>query len=502
MTDASPTIAAEGASLASRSSVAREIDVLIVGSGFSGLGMGVALKREGKRSFVILEKADSLGGTWRDNTYPGCACDIASHLYSFSFAPNPTWSRMYPTQPEIRAYLERVADRFGLRQHLILSTPFQAAYWDEADRRWLVEAADGRRWRAKALVSGMGGLHKPLLPDLPGLETFAGPSFHSAQWAHDVSLEGKTVGVIGSGASAIQFVPEIRKTAGKVVVFQRTPPWIMPKRDRPIGAGERALFKIAPFTQNWMRRAIYARCEFAALGFLSARMKLGEKMALAHLAAQVSDPLLRAKLTPNYTMGCKRVLVSNDWYPALQKSNVRLESKAIARIEPDAVITTDDTRHPLDVLIYATGFKAMDVLNPAVIVGRGGHVLNDAWRKHAEAFFGITVSGYPNLFLLMGPNTGLGHNSMVFMIESQIRHAMSALKAMDRAGGAALDVRKPVQNAFNAELDERMQKTVWKSGCSSWYLTDDGKAGAIWPGYTFEYRNRTAKVDLRDYDLV
>lgn len=478
------------------------VDVLIVGTGFSGLGMAIALKKEAKRSFLVIEKASSLGGTWRDNTYPGCACDVPSHLYSFSFAPNPNWSRMYPTQPEIRAYLESVADKFGVRSAIRFDAGLTSAAWDDQAKRWRVIDDKGRHYTARALVSGIGGLHKPLIPKLPGAEDFAGEAFHSAQWRHDINLDGKSVAVIGTGASAIQFVPEIRKTAARLTVFQRTPAWIMPKLDRPISEGERGMFAALPFTQNLMRRAIYARCEFNATGFLSARMTLGEKMARAHLEQQVQDPNLRARLTPNYTMGCKRVLISNDWYPALQQPNVALISQAITQIEADGVRTSDDVLHQADVIIYATGFQAMDVLNPATIAGKDNRLLNDEWRTHPEAFYGITVAGYPNLFLLMGPNTGIGHNSMIFMIESQIRHVMSALKALDARRAETIEVRRVIQDAFNAELETRLEKTVWKSGCASWYLTADGKASAIWPGYTFEYRNKTKKVDARDYDFA
>lgn len=477
-------------------------DILVVGTGFSGLGMAAALKREGRRSFLVIEKAGDLGGTWRDNTYPGCACDIPSHLYSFSFAPNPHWSRMYPTQPEIRRYLEDVAERLGLRSAIRFNTAFESARWDDADKLWHVVTGDGARITAKAIVSGMGGLHKPAIPAFDGGDSFTGPAFHSAQWRHDVDLTGKRVAVIGSGASAIQFVPEIQKTAARVTVFQRTPPWIMPKLDRPIAAWEKALFNAAPVTQNLFRRAIYARCELNGAGFINGRMALGETVARRHLEAQVRDPDLRARLTPNYTMGCKRVLISNDWFPALQQPNVSLVDDAIAVIMPEGVRTRDGHVHGADVLIYATGFKAMDVLNPAVIIGREGRVLNEEWRVHPEAFLGITVSGYPNLFLLMGPNTGLGHNSMVFMIESQIHYVMSALRTLDAQGARALDVRRPIQDRFNRELEDRLDKTVWKSGCASWYLTADGRASAIWPGYTFEYRNRTRSLDPRDYDLV
>lgn len=481
------------------------VDVCIIGSGFSGLGMGARLKQEGKRSFVILEKAQSVGGTWRENTYPGCACDISSHLYSFSFAPKPDWSRMFPTQPEIRAYLEDCATRLGLRPHLRFGAEVTQAAFDDAAKVWRVTTRDGAIVTARALVSGMGGLHKPLFPDLPGLATFAGPAFHSAEWRHDVDLAGKRVAVIGTGASAIQFVPQIQPKVAKLTLFQRTPPWILPKRDAPMPAWAQSLFRSMPATQNALRFWVWARNELLGLGFVRAhadRPHLGEKIARQHLEAQTPDPDLRARLTPDYRLGCKRALISNDYYPAVSQPNVTLVTHGISRIVPEGIITTDGVLHEADVLIFGTGFKAMDVLNPVVITGSGGRVLNEDWRTHPEAFLGVTVTGYPNLFLLMGPNTGLGHNSMIFMIESQIAYVLAALKLLDERGAGAMDVKPAAQRAFNTEIGARLASTIWATGCKSWYLGADGKNAAIWPGLTYEYRRRTAHVNADDYEFV
>ena len=477
-----------------------EVDVCVIGSGFSGLGMGIHLKREGRRSFVILEKAGAVGGTWRENTYPGCACDVSSHLYSFSFAPKPDWSRMYPTQPEIRDYLEACATKFGVRENMRFHTRVDRADYDAVARVWRVKTASGSTIAARALVSGMGGLHKPLLPDVPGLDKFKGPAFHSAQWNHGVDLAGKTVAVIGTGASAIQFVPKIQPLAKKLMLFQRTPPWILPKRDPEMSGWMKSMFAAAPATQEALRRFVWARNEVLGLGFINAKGEHpGEKIARDHFAAQVPDAALREKLTPTYKLGCKRVLISNDYLPAVSQSNVELVTQNVQRVAAEGVVTSDGSIHEADVLIYATGFKAMDVLNPTVITGRDGRVLNDDWKSHPEAFLGITVSGYPNFFMMMGPNTGLGHNSMIFMIESQIQYIMDALRLLDGRGVRAMDVKADRQKTFNAELVERLGGTVWTSGCRSWYMSADGKNPAIWPGLTGEYRRRTRKVDEEDY---
>ncbi|HEX6859908.1 MAG TPA: NAD(P)/FAD-dependent oxidoreductase [Caulobacteraceae bacterium] len=480
-----------------------DVDVAILGSGFSGLGMGVALLKDGRRDFVILEKADGVGGTWRDNTYPGCACDVSSHLYSFSFEPNPNWSRMFPSQPEIRAYLNHVADKYGLRPHLRFNKKVLEMRFDEAAGFWRIKTDDGEALTARVVASGMGGLSRPVYADIKGAKSFKGKVFHSAEWDHDYDLTGKTVAVIGTGASAIQFVPQIQPKVAKLHLFQRTPPWIMPKPDRAMRGWEKWLFKRAPIFQTFLRGRIYCENEVRALGFnVDPRLiKAAQKIAENHLKKQVPDPALRQKLTPDYTMGCKRVLISNDYYPAVSQPNVELVTGGIDRITAKGVVSSDGVERPVDAIIYGTGFAATDALNPVQVWGVGGRHLNAEWNPHAEAYLGIAVSGYPNLFFLMGPNTGLGHNSMIYMIESQIRFAMEAIHSMDQKGAVWMSPRKAVQATFSASIQHKIAKTVWQQGgCKSWYQTEDGRNTTLWPGFTFSYRAQTRRVDPRDFD--
>ncbi|WP_342051747.1 MULTISPECIES: flavin-containing monooxygenase [unclassified Cupriavidus] len=479
-------------------------DVAIIGSGFAGLGMAIRLRQSGVEDFAIFEKADSLGGTWRDNHYPGCACDVQSHLYSFSFAPNPDWSRMFSPQPEIRAYLERCADRFGLRPHLRFGHELRRASWDEHEGVWRLEMANGARISARVLVSGMGGLSRPSIPDIPGLESFAGTCFHSQQWRHDYPLAGKRVAVIGTGASAIQFVPQIAPQVAQLDLYQRTPPWIMPKPDRAVSARERWLFRHLPLTQALWRAGLYWALEARVLGFVihPKLMKAVERIARRHLARQVPDAALRRTLTPDYTIGCKRVLISNDYYPTLSRPNVDVVTTGIARVEPDAIVMRDGTRRPADCIILGTGFHATDPLPRGVIVGRDGRDLLDAWRDGAQAYLGTTVAGFPNLFLVVGPNTGLGHSSMVFMIESQVAYILDALRHMDKRGLHAVDVRPEVQRTFNADIQNRLGHAVWSAGgCASWYIDPrSGRNTTLWPGFTFQFRRATASFRLNDYE--
>ncbi len=474
---------------------------MIVGAGFSGLGAGIALKRAGIHNFVILEKADGVGGTWRDNTYPGAACDIPSHLYSYSFEPNPAWSRSYGGQPEILAYLEHCATKYGLREHLQFGAHVSRAEYDEASATWTVHTADDRVLRARALILGNGALHLPQIPDLPGLTSFQGTTFHSARWDHRADLTGKRVAVIGTGASSIQFVPEIAAKVAQLDVYQRTPPWIVPKQDRPIGERERRVLAQVPGA-HWLRRTgLYWLMEARVLGFAFAPRinQLAEKLVLRHLAASVADPVLRAKLTPAYRMGCKRVLISNDYYPALARPNVDLVTAAIDRIEPTGIRTRDGQLREVDTIIFGTGFRVVDYLSSMRIIGRRGVDLNETWRGSVRNYLGINVSGFPNLMLLMGPNTGLGHNSMIFMIEAQVHYLVAAIQAMQRNGIASLDVRPDVEQAFRAEMTRKLAGTVWTSGCSSWYMAPDGEV-LLWPGFTFDYWRRTRRIDLRSYE--
>jgi cation diffusion facilitator CzcD-associated flavoprotein CzcO len=478
------------------------LTAVIVGAGFSGLAAGIQLKRVGIQDFVILEKADRVGGTWRENTYPGAACDVPSHLYSYSFEPNPAWSRAYGGQAEILAYLEHCTDKYNLRPHIKFGQHVDSARFDEATGTWHVVTAAGERLEARALLLGNGALHLPALPDIPGLDTFRGKRFHSARWDHDYDLTGKRVAVIGTGASAIQFVPQIAPKVGRLDVYQRTAPWVVPKRDRTMSDAERWLFEHVPAT-HWLRRAgLYWLMESRVVGFAFAPKvnEVLEKVARFYIRKAVHDPALREKLTPTYRFGCKRVLISNDWYPALQRDNVDLVTDKIESITPRGVRTADGTEREVDALILGTGFRVTEYLSAIRITGRNGADLNDEWRKSLRNYLGISVSGFPNLFLLMGPNTGLGHNSMIFMIEAQARYAANALCELRDRDLAFLDVLPSAEQAFRTELAAKMKNTVWTTGCTSWYQTPDGDV-FLWPGATFDYWWRTRSVPMHAYEM-
>ncbi|MGY2282573.1 flavin-containing monooxygenase [Pseudomonas gingeri] len=479
------------------------VDIAIIGSGFAGLCMAIKLKQAGMADFFIAERAGSLGGTWRDNHYPGCACDVQSHVYSFSFAPNPDWSRQFAPQAEIRAYLERCARDFGLEPHLRYNMGLDKAVFDEARQRWHLRFCDGREVSARVLVSGMGGLSRPALPDIPGLEQFAGKSFHSQHWDHQYPLEGKRVAVIGTGASAIQFVPQIAPRVAHLTLFQRTPPWILPKPDRELSRAERWLFKHLPFTQRLARSAIYWMLESRVIAFAHQPklMKVVQKIALRHLHKQVAAPTLRATLTPDYTIGCKRILISNDYYPSLTRSHVKVVSQDVLRVEADAVVTADGVRHPVDCLIYGTGFQATEPLPRGLLIGRQGVDILDTWADGAHAYLGTCLPGYPNFFMIIGPNTGLGHNSMILMIEAQVDYILQALKQMRDRRIDALEVKPQVESQYNGRLQQQLKRAIWSTGgCRSWYLDPrTGKNTTLWPGSTWRFRQVTRSFELRDY---
>ncbi len=485
--------------------MAVDTSVLIIGTGFAGLGMGIRLKEAGFHDFLILEQGDGVGGTWRDNHYPGAACDIPSYLYSFSFEQNHAWSRSFGEQAEILAYLNHCADKYGLRPHLRLQTEVTRAVVDEHAGVWTVQTKHGAAVRARSLVSGCGGLSRPSYPEIEGLSSFRGKTFHSARWDHAYALEGKRVGVIGTGASSIQLVPAIAAKVGKLTVFQRTPPWIVPKYDVPIPERMKETFRLAPALQRLTRTAIYWLLESRAYAFVKnpALLTKAEPEALRYLESRVRDPELRAKLTPRYTMGCKRILLSNDYFDALQRDNVELITDRIERVTAAGVRTSDGAEHPLDALVCATGFQAAEAVSPFEIRGRGGRDLNEVWKDGAEAYLGTTVAGFPNLFLLVGPNTGLGHNSMVFIIESQIAYVLDAVRTMKKEHLERVEVRPDVQRAYNEQLQARLARTVWSTGgCKAWYTTRDGKNTTLWPGFTFEYRLRTRRFDRARYEVV
>jgi cation diffusion facilitator CzcD-associated flavoprotein CzcO len=476
--------------------------IAIVGTGFSGIGMAIRLLREGETDFVLLERAADIGGTWRDNTYPGCRCDVPSHLYSFSFAPNPNWSSTFSPQPEILDYLRDVATRFGVLPHVRFNTELESARWDEPEARWQLETSNGPL-SADVVIAAQGPLSDPSVPDLPGLDSFEGKTFHSAQWDHEHDLEGERVAVIGTGASAIQFVPRIQPKVGKLHVFQRTAPWIVPHPNRALKAFEHRLYKALPAAQLAMRGAIYWARETFVLQFRNTRMrKLGTRMALRQLERQVPDPELRAKLTPHYEIGCKRILPTDEWYPALQQPNVELVTDAIAEVRPRSVVTAGGEEREVDTIIFGTGFHVSDLPISDRLRGRDGRTLAEHWDGSPRAYKGTATEGFPNLFFLVGPNTGLGHNSIVFMIESQINYVSGALKAMRRRGAAVLDVRPEAQAAYNAELDEMTRGTVWVSGgCSSYYIDRNGHNSTIWPTFTWPFRQRTREFDEAAYAL-
>ncbi|MEA2442694.1 MAG: hypothetical protein QOH76_4118 [Thermoleophilaceae bacterium] len=480
-----------------------KVDIAIVGSGFSGLGMAIRLKQEGRDDFVVFERGDEVGGTWHYNTYPGCACDVPSHLYSFSFAPNPDWSQTYSPQPEIGAYLRRCADRFGVRPHIRLGTTVEFAEWDEAAGRWLIDTDRGRV-SARVLVAGTGPLAEPRIPDIPGLDRFEGTAFHSARWDHDHDLEGKRVASIGTGASAIQLVPSIQPDVKQLHVFQRTPPWVFPHSNRPVTRFERRLYRALPAAQKLVRGGVYAGREMAVLGFVKypKLMRLVEKVARRHMRTQIADPELLEKVTPDYTIGCKRILPSNKWYPALGRPNVELVTDGIAEVRARSIVTTDGAEREVDTIIYSTGFHVADMPIGKKVRGRGGRTLDESWEGSPRAHLGSTVPGFPNLFLMLGPNTGLGHSSMVYMIESQIAYVLDALRAMDREGAHAVEVRREVVASYNGALEQQLDRTVWNTGCASWYLDDTGRNATLWPDWTWKFRQRTARFDAGNYELV
>jgi cation diffusion facilitator CzcD-associated flavoprotein CzcO len=480
-----------------------DLTVAIVGSGFSGIGLAVRLRRQGVEDFAVLERADGVGGTWHFNTYPGCACDVPSHLYSFSFAPNPDWSRTYSAQPEIRAYLERVVERFGVAPKLRLGCDVRGASWDEAAQRWIVETSQGEL-RAKVLVSGCGPLVEPKLPDFPGLERFQGPAFHSARWNHDVELKGRRVASIGTGASAIQYVPAIAPAVEQLYVVQRTPPWVMPHSARAVTRFEKRVYRAVPALQRLMRGAIYSARELMVLGFVKQPkgMKLLERVARKHMARSLQDPALAEKLTPDYTVGCKRILPSNDWYPALARDNVELIDEGVREVRERSIVTASGRELEVDALVFGTGFHVVDMPVGKLVRGRDGRTLEDVWKGSPRAHLGTTVPGFPNFFILLGPNTGLGHSSMVYMIESQIAYVMDALRAMRERGADVVEVRPQVEERYNAEVRRRMQGTVWNTGCSSWYQDEQGNNPTLWPDWTWRFRRRTARFDPAEYVLA
>jgi cation diffusion facilitator CzcD-associated flavoprotein CzcO len=476
--------------------------VAVIGAGFAGIGMAIALKQAGIDDFVVLDRADSLGGTWRDNSYPGLTCDIPSHLYSFSFRPW-RWSRRFPARDEILAYLHALVAEHGLGPHLRFGCAAVAAGFEDGRAVWDVTLADGHHVQAVAVVCAVGQLGRPALPDIPGQAGFAGPWWHSAQWNHDLGLSGQRVAVVGTGASAIQFVPEIAKTARHVDVYQRSAPYVLPKADRPYRDAELDWFDRLPVLRKADRLRIFLYGELLTSGFvLSPKLLAGPMQLWRHqLRSQLADPGLRARCVPDYVMGCKRVVFSNDWYPALARPDVELVTDRIERIVPEGLVIAGGAVRPADVIIYATGFKAVEFLAPLQVRGLGGSRLADAWGDGAQAYLGMSVAGFPNFFMLYGPNTNLGGNSIIYMLEGQIGYVRAAIQALGTQRLAWLDVRPEVQDEFNSWVQSASRRSVWESGCHSWYTTA-GRNTNNWPDHTFRYRSRVRHFDLAAYRVM
>ena len=478
------------------------LDVAICGAGFGGIAMARALQRAGVSNYRVFEKADAVGGTWRENHYPGAACDVPSHLYSLADAPNPAWTRLFPRQAEIQAHLLTLGAELAARGRIDCGWRLQRARWDAAACCWELTSAAGQVQRARTLVLALGGLHVPALPELPGRERFAGAAFHSAQWRHDVALAGRRVAVIGSGASAIQFVPAIAAEVAHLSVLQRTPAWLMPRPDLAFPAWLRQAFAHMPWLRLALRGGIFGLLEILSSGLTHRRTGFwAQAWARRHLQRQIADPDLRAKLTPDYPIGCKRVLISSDYYPALARPNVELVTAPISAIEPDGVRMADGRLIGVDVLIYGTGFRPMDVLADVDLIGRDGRELRDDWRARPQAHLGIGVHGYPNLHFLLGPNTALGHNSVLYMIESQVRHILALRQTMAERGAIAVEPTAAAQAAYLERVDAGFGASAWAGGCRSWYLDDAGHNIALWTASALAYRRLTRRVRADEYQF-
>ena len=480
-----------------------QYEQIIVGAGFSGLCMAIKLKEAGMNNFVILERNEHIGGTWYDNKYPGAACDVESHLYSFSFAPNPDWSRQFSPQEEILHYIEYCAERYQLTPHIRLHMNITSAVYNEQDATWTVTAANGDIFTTRVLVTCSGGLSEPSLPAIKGIDSFQGKLFHSARWDKEYDLRDKTVAVIGTGASAIQIVPAIVSKVKKLDLFQRTAPWVLPKKDKEISGFRKALYKYLPFTRKLYRSRLYWRNELVAIGFIGnpGVMTIAGKVVIRHLKSSVKDKALRQKLTPQFVLGCKRVLLSNEYYPALMQRNVEVITDGIRQINEVGILTSDGIQHNADAIIFATGFQAAEGVLRFAVKGKGGLDLNEAWRDGAEAYLGTSISGFPNMFIVVGPNTGLGHSSMIIMIEAQVHYIMEALKTMQARQARSTDVKKEVEQKYNEEIQAKLSRSVWQSGgCVSWYQTQSGKNVTLWPGFTFTFMNRTKHFEPEKYE--
>ena len=482
-----------------------DYEVVIIGTGFAGVGMAIKLQQAGIHSFKLIERSNEVGGTWRDNTYPGCECDVQSHLYSLSFEPKSDWSKKYSTWNEIRDYIIDVTDKHNLRQKIQFNTALSGASFDKDSGTWLINLSDGSTLKSRFVITAVGPLSNPAIPEINGKETFKGPIFHSAKWNHDVGLKGKRIAVIGTGASAIQFVPRIAQEAANVELFQRSAPWVLPKPDRKIFGFEKALYKYLPGWRLAHRATLYWVNEFTLRGFLKEKSiirSVSEWVATKHIHHHIKDKTLQEKLTPDFQFGCKRALLSNEYYPALARENVQVIDTGVERITEAGIVDKNGQAHEVDIIIWGTGFKVDEPLMGIDITGIDGQDLNAVWKDNGfETYYGTTVSGFPNAFVLAGPNTGIGHTSLVVMIEAQFNYVMDAIQKIKKQNIKYIDVKETVQTEFCKTMQDKMVGTAWTSGCNSWYLSDSGKNFTIWPDYTFNYIRQTKKIDLADYNV-
>ncbi|NNF66837.1 MAG: NAD(P)/FAD-dependent oxidoreductase [Gammaproteobacteria bacterium] len=476
-----------------------DLVIAIIGGGLGGICMAIKLKQAGYRQITIFEKADRPGGTWRDNTYPGLACDVPSHLYSYSFELNPEWSHTYAPGWEIQQYTLHCADKYAVSSHLQVNSEVISCRYQNG--QWTIHTADGKVHQADVLISAMGGLHIAKFPDIPGRESFAGTAFHSARW-QDISLKGKRVAVIGSAASAVQIVPQIAGVTDHLSVFQRTPNWIIPRRDRAYSKLSKWLFRTAPGLGRLYRWFLYGIAELRWPSFRNGSVanKLGRWLGVAHLRNQVPDKALRASLTPDYPIGCKRILRSDDFYPALLRDNVELITGAIDHIDPHSIVTTDGRHHPADVIIYATGFDVYDITGGTEIIGTHGRSLATEWQTGIAAHRTVALPGFPNFFMLQGPNSGLGHNSVIFMLEVQVRYVIDLLQQMQLRQWQAVQPRRQAYDAYNLSLNKNLKKMIWSGGCRSWYQDPTGKIFTLWPHTCTTYWFAMRQPDMDEYE--
>jgi len=479
-----------------------KVDVLIIGSGFGGLCMAIKLREAGNDNFVLLEKAADVGGTWRENSYPGAACDVQSHMYSFSFAPKNDWTQRYAGFAEIQQYILDTTEKYFLRPFMRFNCEVSGLHFDQSSGQWTVDTAGGEQYLARQVVLASGPLHVPSIPTLPGQENFKGKIFHSAQWDHDYDLTGKNVLSIGTGGSAIQYAPEIADKVAKLTILQRTSAWVMPRDTRTYAGWEKTLFAKVPFLRKLHRIRLYWSNESRVWPLFAPKFaRQFQKLASLFIRKQVKDPRLAKALTPDYTLGCKRILISNKWLPMFNRDNVELVTSGIQELREHSVVLKDGREIPADCVILGTGF----VTDPRIYMknfpcnGLPGRELMQDWKDGAEAYYGTTVAGYPNLFQLVGPNTGLGHNSIVFMIEAQVHYVMQCLKLLKDKGADYLDLKPEAQTEFNRDLQSQFKGTVWASGCSSWYQQADGRNVALWPGSTWRFWLQTRRVKQADY---